>query len=198
MLKDEAMLNESTDNWKRFIVLLLDEMKVKESLVYDKHNAQVVGFAELGTVDDQLNQLEKSDTTQEKPVATHILAIMIRGIFTSLRFPYAHFPTKSLTGNQLFSIVWEAIERLERDGFKVMAITADGASPNRKFFRLHSMTSTATDICYKTPNPYASEDRSIYFFSDVPHLMKTTRNCWSHSSSNGTRNLWVRDCGEFT
>ena len=182
MLKREAELHDST---QKYVVLLLDEMKIKESLVFDKVSGQVIGFVELN-VDHQLQQEEKS-TSADRPVATHILALMVRGIFTGMKFPYAHFPTKSLTGDELFSIVWEAVERLERAGFKVIAITADGASPNRKLFHMHSSSA----ITYKTPNPYTAENRNIYFFSDVPHLMKTTRNCWLHSSTDGSRNLWV-------
>ena len=34
---------------------------------------------------------------------------------------------------------------------------------------------------YKTINPFSPEKRPIFFISDVPHLLKTTRNCWSHS-----------------
>ena len=83
--------------------------------------------------------------------------------------------------------MWEAIERIERLGLKVVALTADGSSSNRKFFRMHS----DSKLCYRTKNIYAADERFIYFFADVPHLMKTTRNCWSHSSERGTRNLWV-------
>ena len=36
-------------------------------------------------------------------------------------------------------------------------------------------------IVYKTKNIYANNNRNIYFISDPPHLIKTTRNCWSHS-----------------
>ncbi len=32
---------------------------------------------------------------------------------------------------------------------------------------------------------------------NVPHLIKTTRNCCSHSSKEGTRNLWVCRCNTF-
>ncbi len=190
MLKKEAQL-DSIPDWKKYVVLLFDEMKVKESLVYDKHTAQVIGFIELGEVNNHLTQLEQACTHQDTPhpVATHVLALMVRGIFSTLRFPFAHFPSGAISSDQLFPIMWEAVERLERLGFKVIAMTADGASPNRKFFRLHS--GTEADYCYKTPNPYTTEDRNIFFFSDVPHLMKTTRNCWSHSHVHGTRNLWV-------
>lgn len=69
----------------------------------------------------------------------------------------------------IFLIVWEAIERLERLGFKVHVITADGASANRKFFQMHH-EGNKNDICYKTKNLYAKDDRNVYFVSDVPHL----------------------------
>ncbi len=157
-------------------------------LMYDKHTAQVVGFTTIGDLNDQFEQLERGDM-KHPAVLNHILGVMVRGVFSSLRFPYAHFPTTDTSGAKLYLVIWEAIERLERLGFKVVALTADGASPNRKLFNMHS-TST-NDICYKTVNPYTNEDRYIYFFSDVPHLMKTTRNCWSHSfAHNNTRKLW--------
>ena len=46
---------------------------------------------------------------------------------------------------------------------------------------------------YKTLNPFAvEENRYLYFISDVPHLMKTARNCLSHSFGYGrTRQMWV-------
>ena len=84
----------------------------------------------------------------------------------------------------LFPIVWEAIRQVEGIGCEVINITADGASPNRKFFRMHG-----DGLVYKAYNPYADpkEKRPVFFICDPPHLMKTTRNCWSHSSSSGTR-----------
>ena len=45
---------------------------------------------------------------------------------------------------------------------------------------------------YKTENPFSEEERFIYFISDPPHLIKTARNCLSHSYGHGyTRKLWV-------
>lgn len=46
-----------------------------------------------------------------------MLALMVRGLFMNLSFPYAHFATTNLTGENLFTIVLEAIEQLERLGF---------------------------------------------------------------------------------
>ena len=58
-----------------------------------------------------------------------------------------------------------------------MCITADGATLNCRFFRIHK----DLDIPHKTKNPYAKEYCYIYFISDLSHLIKTVCNCWSHS-----------------
>ena len=192
-LADEAQLSRIAD-WKKHIVISIDEMKVKENLVYDKNEAQVIGFVDLGDVYNQLSKLERDPCTEEEhpPLATHLLTFMVRGIFTGLKFAYAHFPTGNSTAESLFSVVWEAVERLENLGFKVLVITADGASPN-SLHRDKSSTYTPYSPLYKTKTPYTDEPRPLYFMSDVPHLLKTARNNWSHSYAHGhTRKLWVR------
>ena len=80
--------------------------------------------------------------------------------------------------------------RLEVAGVKALCVVADGASVNRKFFKMHK--SKGESSVYKTENRYTREARPLYFVSDVPHLIKTTRNCFSHSFAHGrTRKLWV-------
>lgn len=188
MLVVEAKLSDLPD-WKKHVVLLIDEMKIKESLVYDKNEAQIIGFVNLGGLDDQLAQLESGECGPDS-VADHLLAVMVRGIFTRIRFPYAHFFTRGIHEHDLFSIVWEAIERLEKLGFKVLVVTADGASPNRLFFRMSLQSHD--DLCCKSKNPYSDEGWYVYFMSDVPHLLKTSRNCWLQSFAHGhKRKLWV-------
>ena len=67
---------------------------------------------------------------------------------------------------------------------RVIAATSDGASPNRSFYRMHKALDgdSGKEVCYRTINFYAPH-RFIYFFSDAPHLIKTTRNCLYHSGS---------------
>ena len=65
--------------------------------------------------------IQRVNGTADK-VATHMLAFMVRGIFTKLKFPYAYFPTKGATGEELFPIVWDGIRNLEERGIKVMVI----------------------------------------------------------------------------
>lgn len=63
--------------WKKYIVVLIDEMKVKESLIYDKVESKIIGFIDLGNVNNQLSELEESCRNDQSslpaPVATHIL-----------------------------------------------------------------------------------------------------------------------------
>lgn len=109
--------------------LLLDEMHVREELVYNKHTGKLVGFVNLGDINMHLARFEESleassddyepATSPETPLANSMMVFMVRGIFTSLRFPYAIFPCSSLHGEQLFPLFWESIFRLERIGFKV-------------------------------------------------------------------------------
>ena len=80
----------------RFVVLIIDEMEVREDLVYDKTGENLHGFVNLGDVNNQLQELEKQTNTG-KPhayIATQMLTVMARGIFLKLDFPYASFPTQ--------------------------------------------------------------------------------------------------------
>ena len=154
----------------------------------------MIGFIDLGNINDELLSFEQEFLSDQdhRPIANHLLVLMVRGIFFKLEFPLAHFGTTGVTADQLFPIVWEGVRQVEGIGLKVIFITADGASPNRKFFKMHH-TPGDNMPTYKTCNPYSQEERSIFFFSDPPHLIKTTRNCWSHSDMNGTQLMKVSD-----
>ena len=91
------------------------------------------------------------------------------------------------------SIFWKAVLYLEKCRLKVVSCTADGASLNRFFFRIHEAleSNAGKDVVYRAKNIHAKENRFIYFFCDVPHLIKTARNCISNSGSGrATRFMW--------
>ena len=97
------------------------------------------------------------------------------------------FITMSLfTGEKLYPVVWEVIQSLELYGIEVISLTSDGAKPNRRFYSLCQQEST--DTPFKTTNPYSSANplhgsSNLFLFCDPPHLLKTTRNCFSHCQS---------------
>ena len=42
------------EDWQKCVGILIDEMHIKEDLVYDKHTGALIGFISLGDVNDQL------------------------------------------------------------------------------------------------------------------------------------------------
>lgn len=179
----EAAKVQTCEEFQKYVVLVMDEMHIKEDLVYDKHSGELVGLVNLGEMNDHLIQFERQvehSTCDYEPLANSMVVIMVRGLFTHLQFPYAQFPCTSVTGDLLFDPFWEAVSRLERCGLKVMALTCDGASTNRRLFKLHQ---AGKELVHKVVNPFDMK-RFVYFFSDPPHLLKTVRNAWQ--SKNGT------------
>ena len=86
------------------VLLLLDEMHVREDLVYDKHTGELIGFTNLGDINNHLDAYEKALSTDEKPpsLAKSGQVFMVRGLFTKLQFAYAQFPCSILTGEKLY------------------------------------------------------------------------------------------------
>ena len=87
--------------WQKLVILLLDEMYIREDLVYDKHTGKMVGFCNLGDVNNHLLSFERSleeDDSDVLPVlAKTMMVFMVRGLFTPLRLLYyAYSMTKLL------------------------------------------------------------------------------------------------------
>ena len=191
MLLDEISKSNLNEDAKKHMYLCMDEVKIKEGLVYDKDECKLIGYTDVGDINNYLLAFERSILEDQSPqVAKHMLVLMVRGIIVPVNFPYAQYATSDAAADILFPIVWDAIRHLEFVGLQVHTIVADGASPNRRFFRMHR--TKAGEITYRVKNPYSSDNRYLYFISDPPHLMKTTRNCWSNSfGHSNSRALWV-------
>ena len=124
----QAAQMDSCEDWQKLVILLLDEMHIKEGLVYDKHSGNITGFADLGDINNHLLAFERAcqstkEETRNEP-AKAMMVMMVRGLFTTLRFPYAQFPCTHITGDLLFEPFWEAVYRLERMGLKVIITIA--------------------------------------------------------------------------
>jgi hypothetical protein len=84
-----AAILSTCEEWQKLVILLLDEMYVREDLVYDKHTGRMIGFCNLGGVNNHLVAFEKSMDAGDNPVkpklAKSIMVFMVRGLFTTLR-----------------------------------------------------------------------------------------------------------------
>ena len=166
----------------------MDEMKIQENLVFDKTSGELIGFIDLG---DPLTTFANTD--EETPIASHALAFLVRGLCTNLKHVVAYYFTGNVTSFQLLPLFWKVVGVLETTvKLWVIAAVNDGASPNRKFFALHAKLggTLPCGLVYKTPNLFFLA-RMIYFFADVPHLIKTARNCL-YNSGYGSRSRFVR------
>ena len=92
------------------VMLLVDEMYVKDGLVFNKTTSALVGYVDLGDFNGYLRDFERQIThdcsgTSSRPVAktAAVFMFMVRGLFSSLKFPYAVFPSFSIKGCFLFS-----------------------------------------------------------------------------------------------
>ena len=169
-------------------MLLFDEMKIHSNLVFDKNKGQLIGFTDLGDSTINYATFEK-----QNELASHVLAFFIRGLTTNLKFSFSYFATKAVITFQISPIFWEAVFILEKTcNLWVIAATSDGASTNKRFYRMHKDLdgNSQLDVCYRTINLHA-KNRFIYFVNDPPHLVQTARSCLYHSGDGKqTRYMW--------
>ena len=94
----------------------------REDLVYDGETGTLIGYTDLGEVNNHLLAFEQSvvkGTTDYKEPAKSMLTFMVKGLFTSFKFPYVHFSDTKTTGDNIFPLFWDVVKRLERIGLKV-------------------------------------------------------------------------------
>ena len=170
---------------EKFVILLLDEMKIQEDLVWDKNTGELIGYVDLGDPELTYTTMKNAGT-----IASHILVFLICGIVNPIKFSLANFATSNALSTQLFPLFWDAVAILEdKCGLKVMAVTSDGASANRSMYKMLCKMNnvehinTDVDVGYRVLNHFAEEeeDRYIYLLGDAPHSQKTARNCLYHS-----------------
>ncbi|XP_033103726.1 uncharacterized protein LOC117106473, partial [Anneissia japonica] len=186
---EDINLYQEGNDLKKHVVLLFDEMKVKSGLFFSVSSGKIIGTTDVGNLANEMHSFErKCRGNPDPPIATHVLVLMLRGLFSNLHVPIAYYPTTGASGCDLYMAIWEAVEYIEVAGFVVHALVSDGASPNRKFYRLHS-TPNSDGVTYKARHQM-DQNRNVYFYSDVPHLLKTLRNNLENSGyNNKTRNL---------
>ena len=166
---------------QRYMSFIMDEIKVQLNLVCDKYTHQLIGYVDLGDL-----QLNLSTFNDCNALASYILVFYLRGILWDFEFAMAYFATKGATSYQIFPLFWDdAVVILEGTcNLKVIIVVSDGASPNRKYYRVHHHLQLDQDpdcdIVYRTSNLFFPESFT-WFFADVPHLMKTAPNGLSHS-----------------
>ena len=144
-------------NQEKYVVILMDEMKIQEDLVWDKHTGDLIGYMDLGNTELNCATLKKSGE-----VTSHVLVFFVRSIVNPMKFTLANFGTKNVTALQLFPLFWKTVGIMEdKCKLAVVAVTSDEAS------------SSCHGVVYKTLNTFSDEVRYIYFICDPPQIFST-------------------------
>ena len=140
IVNELAKKSASFSEIERYVTILFDEMKIQENLVWDKHSDELIGFVDLGDINVNFAALKNTQT-----LAKHVLVFLIKSAVNPLSYSFATFATDGITSYQIMPIFWQAVKYLEKTNLKVIAATVDGASQNRKFFRMHKHLGGASD-----------------------------------------------------
>ena len=92
-LRDKA---SSADGIQRYVVLVMDEMKIQLNLVFDKYSGDLIGFVDLG--DPMTNYACLGD---EDVMATQALAFLVRGMCSDMKHMIAYYFLENVTSYQL-------------------------------------------------------------------------------------------------
>ena len=89
----------------------------------------LVGYADLGEINNLLLDYEQQYNDSGRmphPLAKCMLVFMVRGVFTSLKFPYMQFPAASTKGADIFHFyLKQAIKHLTKLELCVVSLICD-------------------------------------------------------------------------
>ena len=188
----EDMCFDQVPAFQKNVSLIFDEVKIQQGLVYSSETGELVGFCDIGEINQEIEDLRNLDQDDLEPqVATHVIAFMVRGLFDPLHSVFGHFACLGFTSSQIYWSAWKGVAYLEKAGFHVRCMIADGTTPNRNSFRIHRLDNDGNGVVYYTHNIFR-KGQKIFFICDPPHLIKTTRNNWENSGwHNKTRHMEV-------
>lgn len=163
----------------KLCAVVMDEMSIKEALVYNVEKDEIEGFENFGT-------LGKS-----KYVANHAIAFMVRGLMSKWKQPVGYFLSSGpMSGATMKELLFECIEKLTAVGLTVKVVIGDQGSNNRNLFE--SVLKATVNKPY-----FVASETKVYVLYDPPHLIKNVRNNFKKHgfTIHGESVLWehVRD-----
>eukprot|EP00112_Aurelia_sp_Birch-Aquarium-sp1_P000096 Seg1007.5 transcript_id=Seg1007.5/GoldUCD/mRNA.D3Y31 product="hypothetical protein" protein_id=Seg1007.5/GoldUCD/D3Y31 len=166
-------------------MLLFDEVKIKEGLVFDSATWELLGFTDIQEESDLLLS-EPSSRSKVPQVATHVMQLFFRSVFNKFTYPCAYFLTNGMSAVRLNQLFWQGISMLQAFGFQTSLSCCDGASENRKFIKMNTGFNGSMCSCFNVFSPMP------LFMSDAPHLMKKLRNNLNKSGDKSERKHYTR------
>ena len=130
VIKEVISQTKKLSGIQRYIVLLFDEMKIQSNLVFDKTTNELIGFVDPNVQYANLDNIDQ--------LATLVLGFYVKVLATELKVSLAYFATKGVTCYQIMPLFWKAVSLLKIScNLQVVATVSNGASFNRKFYKMH-------------------------------------------------------------
>lgn len=151
--------------------LIFDEIKIKKDISFDKGTLEHHGIVDFG---NDIKAKIKSG------IADHVLVFMFRPYRCKWVQPFACFASQdAASGHVLFELITKAMITLYNHDAIVKGIVSDGAQPNKTAYQMFGIDGRKKKerecIQYSIKHPL-DPDITIYFFFDVPHILKCVRN----------------------
>ncbi|KAL1480527.1 hypothetical protein MTO96_050943 [Rhipicephalus appendiculatus] len=161
----EEYLNDKS-HLRRCGVLLVDEIKLKQAIAFNKASYKMDGFVDYG--DEQATGMDQ--------LADHGLVLMFVPLFEDWVQPIATFATKGAApGKVLSDLVISAVIQLHNHGAFVLAVISDGAGNNRSMWSQLGISGKLDSACHFIEHPL-EPSQNIYFICDIPHVIRCIRN----------------------
>jgi hypothetical protein len=126
------------DGWTGGIII--DEMSIQTDIQITK-TGDLIELSGLLDIGDEANALHVIRTGKnDKVIGTHALQMIFLGN-SGFRFPFAHFITDGIQAPELHSLFWEAVDKLQKAGFRAIYTCMDGAQSNRSFLKINTKNS---------------------------------------------------------
>ena len=98
----------------------------------DKDTGDIIGYVDFGDAELIYAALQKATD-----IATHVSLFLLRSVVNPFKFSLRNFGTTGTISSQMFPLLWKSIGICELNSLKVLAVTCNGALPNRNLFRIH-------------------------------------------------------------
>lgn len=171
---------------KKIIVnLVLDEMSVKQEVIYNKYSGQYYGGIDVGNLQDAEGKMSCKNDNQI--MATNALVFMIVSQNESWKVPIRYFLIRGLNSVERANLLKLAFEALHSHNCNVYSVTFDGAATNLGMCEVFGANfKYGPNFKPYFTNPITMEP--CYVFFDLCHTAKLIRNTFGDCETLGTAN----------
>lgn len=175
-------------NEKLYGSLIMDEMKIREQLVFDKSTKTNVGCEDYGNIKSVQPRLLADGN---KRLAKEALVFMINIVNRRSKIPVAYFLSAGMSGLEKANIVTELLQFLQ-DSIIIVNFVFDGAQSNVSMTTHLGINLSLTNMVPYFLHPITNH--KVFVMFDPVHDLKLVRNTFASKgfilNKNGEKASW--------